>query len=163
VMSCPSTLRFNIYTNRCDYTDTEPLPACLASPCKNNGTCTDLPNYEFKCTCPKGVEGDLCESTANPCSGNPCGPTGICKTFGFLSDNIQHYCLCDNTLTYGLDCATNRYTNPCLNDMHDDYYPVEFSSSVFVHCEDHVINFKACNPPLVWSQEIHGCDRPDGN
>jgi hypothetical protein len=160
VLSCPQGLRFSTYKNRCEYTDSEPAPACLSNPCQNNGACTNLANYKFRCECEDGFTGPRCESAQTACSGNPCGPRGVCHTFGFATASAQYYCLCDNSRSFSLSTCGDRSAvqNPCLNTMTETFFPVATNADLFVHCYDSTIHLKACAPSLVWSPSILACD-----
>ena len=50
---------------------------CLTYPCKNDGSCSDLGNFNFQCTCKEGFTGALCEEVIDFCLPVPCG-TGRC-------------------------------------------------------------------------------------
>lgn len=55
--------------------------------CQNGGLCKNLPSHEsselvgFKCECPKGFTGYLCE-VIDRCQLNPCQNGGKCQNFG---------------------------------------------------------------------------------
>uniref|UniRef100_A0A3Q2VZY8 Delta-like protein n=1 Tax=Haplochromis burtoni TaxID=8153 RepID=A0A3Q2VZY8_HAPBU len=72
----------------------ENINDCASSPCKNGGTCIDEIN-SFKCFCPDGWEGSLCDEwiflsvDVNECSRNPCQNGGQCVDL--LND---FYCNC---------------------------------------------------------------------
>uniref|UniRef100_A0AAX7VFF1 Delta-like protein n=1 Tax=Astatotilapia calliptera TaxID=8154 RepID=A0AAX7VFF1_ASTCA len=76
----------------------ENINDCASSPCKNGGTCIDEIN-SFKCFCPDGWEGSLCDvgecllsdsfPDVNECSRNPCQNGGQCVDL--LND---FYCNC---------------------------------------------------------------------
>ncbi|CAJ1370768.1 unnamed protein product [Effrenium voratum] len=38
--------------------------ACSHSPCQNEGTCSDLPGFDYECSCPAGFFGKDCSSTS---------------------------------------------------------------------------------------------------
>ena len=51
---------------------------CASSPCRNGGTCTSLPQGNFKCSCPKGYKGATCSEDVEECQSNPCRHGGTC-------------------------------------------------------------------------------------
>ena len=84
---------------------------CDENPCLNGGTCNLQPDG-FRCSCPAGYEGQLCETDVNDCEPNPC------KNGGFCTDRVANYqCECAAGYT-GVDCSTNVddcESNPCQN------------------------------------------------
>ena len=57
---------------------------CESSPCKHGGTCVDLVEG-FRCNCPHGWEGNVCqlgECSAAPPSPSPSAGTVSCLTAG---------------------------------------------------------------------------------
>ncbi|XP_062311464.1 protein jagged-1-like, partial [Osmerus eperlanus] len=55
----------------------ENINDCVASPCKNGGTCIDGIS-SFQCFCPDGWEGPLCDLDVNDCVRNTCKNGGRC-------------------------------------------------------------------------------------
>ncbi|KAF7464630.1 hypothetical protein GHT09_006343 [Marmota monax] len=41
--------------------------ACTSTPCSNNGTCVDLDNGRYECSCPPGFSGKDCQEKDGPC------------------------------------------------------------------------------------------------
>lgn len=161
-MSCPASLVFNRYLNRCDRTENEPPKACLSSPCKNDGKCVDTDSYTFECQCQEGFSGLTCEKGVDPCASNPCSPRGVCNSlevYKFLS--IKYYCLCDGGNSYGLSCDSNSFPNPCNRYHSEAYFSSKLSNSLFIHCESNIMNIKTCHQPLVWSQKLLTCISAD--
>ena len=158
-MSCPATLVFNRYLNRCDRMDSEPPAPCLSNPCKNDGKCIDKGSYSFRCKCSRGFSGERCEKGSDPCLSNPCSPNGACLSLDvFKLSSSRYYCLCDGGHTYGLNCAHgSSFPNPCLKYHTESYYASELSPSLFIHCEGDIMNIKSCLEPLVWSQSVLTC------
>ncbi|XP_046903899.1 protein jagged-2-like [Hypomesus transpacificus] len=66
----------------------ENINDCVASPCKNGGTCIDGIS-SFQCFCPDGWEGPLCDLDVNDCVRNTCKNGGRCVDL--LND---FYCQC---------------------------------------------------------------------
>uniref|UniRef100_A0A915MCX2 Uncharacterized protein n=1 Tax=Meloidogyne javanica TaxID=6303 RepID=A0A915MCX2_MELJA len=93
---------------------------CLDLPCQNGGSCIDyssntIHNNLFKCICPEGWTGPLCELPWGYCSENPCQNGGSCVT-----DNLNekgYVCFCKPGWS-GVNCEdkiNNCLINPCLN------------------------------------------------
>jgi len=61
---------------------------CATRPCQNGGTCHDLIN-SFRCSCPPGTKGLLCEIDDDDCVSGPCVNGGTCV------DRVGRYeCVC---------------------------------------------------------------------
>ncbi|KAK2104900.1 Protein jagged-2 [Saguinus oedipus] len=63
---------------------------CLGQPCRNGGTCIDEVDA-FRCFCPSGWEGELCDTNPNDCLPDPCHSRGHC--YDLVND---FYCACDD-------------------------------------------------------------------
>ncbi|XP_035215869.1 fibropellin-3-like [Stegodyphus dumicola] len=83
---------------------------CTVNPCKNGGTCVDIPN-SYKCSCPAEYTGAICErKLPDPCSSEPCQNDGECN----VEMGIYH-CTC-KTGYFGKNCEMNPCSsNPCQN------------------------------------------------
>lgn len=58
------------------YTSMNP---CDSSPCGYQGTCYQVGDYDYYCSCPDGNNGYSCGGQSyNPCDSNPCGYQGSC-------------------------------------------------------------------------------------
>ena len=68
---------------------------CVASPCKNNGTCVDQVDG-YICLCDDGYEGDNCDDNTDDCAETPCLNGGTCN---------------DEVNGYDCDCAPG-YAGP---------------------------------------------------
>lgn len=95
---------------------------CAVNRCMNGGSCVDKVNG-FKCICPAGFSGDLCETDINDCLDNPCLNSGSCM------DLVNSFkCVCVPGFVGSL-CQTNVddcLTKPCANggqcsDLINDY------------------------------------------
>jgi len=156
IMSCPKSLVFSPKTTHCENSLREPL-GCLASPCRNNGICVDLPFLQFRCDCQEGFSGRLCQKQ-DTCSKASCGLNGECIQLANGSP-INHFCMCDSGLTYGLACGPLVEPNPCLsNDADLHSFPSTHNPSIFVQCEGHIPHIKFCSHPLVYSHVKQECD-----
>lgn len=77
---------------------------CESLPCLNNGRCvTSTSTNTYRCECPMGFNGTLCE--IDPCASNPCLNNGTC-----VHSQDGYQCTCPLN-TRGARC---QYTNPCL-------------------------------------------------
>ena len=96
---------------------------CAVNRCQNGGSCVDKVNG-FKCICPVGFTGPLCQTDIDDCqSDNPCLNGGSC------ADLVNSFrCICVPGFTGSL-CQTNVddcLTKPCANggtchDLVNDY------------------------------------------
>uniref|UniRef100_A0A8C0QVE3 Slit homolog 3 protein n=1 Tax=Canis lupus dingo TaxID=286419 RepID=A0A8C0QVE3_CANLU len=78
--------------------------ACLSSPCKNNGTCSQDPVELYRCTCPYGYKGKDCTVPINTCIQNPCQHGGTCH----LSESHKDGFSCSCPLGFeGQQCEIN--------------------------------------------------------
>jgi hypothetical protein len=60
--------------------------------CQNNSTCVEDRVNSFKCLCPPGLTGILCETIINPCRSTPCFNGGTCEEIYQL--NVEYKCIC---------------------------------------------------------------------
>nr|XP_020019957.1 slit homolog 3 protein [Castor canadensis] len=106
--------------------------ACLSSPCKNNGTCTQDPVDPYRCTCPYGYKGKDCAMPINTCIQNPCQHGGTCH----LSESHKDGFSCSCPLGFeGQRCEVNP------DDCEDN--DCENNST----CVDGVNNYACVCPP----------------
>lgn len=66
--------------------------ACLSSPCKNNGTCSQDPVEQYRCTCPYSYKGKDCTVPINTCVQNPCQHGGTCHLSESHRDGFSCSC-----------------------------------------------------------------------
>uniref|UniRef100_A0A8C9Q5F9 Slit homolog 3 protein n=1 Tax=Spermophilus dauricus TaxID=99837 RepID=A0A8C9Q5F9_SPEDA len=66
--------------------------ACLSSPCKNNGTCSQDPVEQYHCTCPYSYKGKDCTVPINTCIQNPCQNGGTCHLSESHKDGFSCSC-----------------------------------------------------------------------
>lgn len=66
--------------------------ACLSSPCKNNGTCSQDPVEQYRCTCPYSYKGKDCTIPINTCVQNPCQHGGTCHLSESHRDGFSCSC-----------------------------------------------------------------------
>ncbi|EGV96301.1 Slit-like 3 protein [Cricetulus griseus] len=106
--------------------------ACLSSPCKNNGTCSQDPVEQYRCTCPYSYKGKDCTMPINTCIQNPCQHGGTCH----LSENHKDGFSCSCPLGFeGQRCEINPddcEDNDCENNA---------------TCVDGVNNYACVCPP----------------
>uniref|UniRef100_A0A8C0QUZ4 Slit guidance ligand 3 n=1 Tax=Canis lupus dingo TaxID=286419 RepID=A0A8C0QUZ4_CANLU len=118
--------------------------ACLSSPCKNNGTCSQDPVELYRCTCPYGYKGKDCTVPINTCIQNPCQHGGTCH----LSESHKDGFSCSCPLGFeGQQCEINPddcEDNDCENnatcvDGINNYVcvcPPNYTGKVPWHLED---------------------------
>uniref|UniRef100_A0A8C9T1I3 Neurogenic locus notch homolog protein 1 n=1 Tax=Scleropages formosus TaxID=113540 RepID=A0A8C9T1I3_SCLFO len=119
---------------------------CMSSPCRNGGTCELISLKEYKCRCPPGWSGKLCQQ-ADPCAANPCANGGQCTPLE------SHYiCTCTPFFTGQTckqdvnECALS--PSPCKNggvcvNQFGSYHcscPQEYTGA---HCE---VPYMPCSP-----------------
>ncbi|XP_057397357.1 slit homolog 3 protein isoform X3 [Balaenoptera acutorostrata] len=66
--------------------------ACLSSPCRNNGTCSQDPVEQYRCACPYGYKGKDCTMPINTCLQNPCLHGGTCHLSESHNDGFSCSC-----------------------------------------------------------------------
>ncbi|XP_078577504.1 uncharacterized protein LOC144862672 isoform X7 [Branchiostoma floridae x Branchiostoma japonicum] len=85
---------------------------CKNAECQNDATC-EPDGESFKCICPKGYAGTMCETNVDDCAANPCQNDGTCQ------DGVDGYtCICPKGFAGNL-CETNVddcADNPCQNE-----------------------------------------------
>ncbi|KAJ7370855.1 biological adhesion [Desmophyllum pertusum] len=89
---------------------------CSMNPCSNGGTCLNLPEGNYTCSCKPGWTGKHCEVSGSPCvlSPLPCHNNGNCT----VKDDGSPQCECASgwngtNCEYDIDECVQ---NPCLND-----------------------------------------------
>eukprot|EP00058_Branchiostoma_floridae_P027354 XP_002612845.1 hypothetical protein BRAFLDRAFT_118409 [Branchiostoma floridae] len=85
---------------------------CKNAECQNDATC-EPDGESFKCICPKGYAGTMCETNVDDCAANPCQNDGTCQ------DGVDGFtCICPKGFAGNL-CETNVddcAANPCQNE-----------------------------------------------
>uniref|UniRef100_A0A8B9IB86 Sushi, nidogen and EGF like domains 1 n=1 Tax=Anser brachyrhynchus TaxID=132585 RepID=A0A8B9IB86_9AVES len=79
---------------------------CQSEPCKNGGTCRDLPG-SFVCFCPEGFVGIQCEEEVDACESGPCQNGGECEGY-----RGSYLCVCPEGF-FGYHCETA--SDPCFS------------------------------------------------
>jgi len=154
VMDCPQHLVYNPHLQRCDLHLEEPQ-MCASNPCQNNGKCVEL-GSAFRCECPVGFAGQVCERQ-DSCTARPCGGDGFCLPMQQGSP-VGHVCICNGGRTFGQTCAQAE-SNPCLTPgANMRMFPTSLGAQVFAHCEGARPHFKFCQAPLVFSPSKQSCD-----
>lgn len=87
----------------------EDIDECLSSPCINGGSCINLAN-SFRCQCPNGFNGTICETPIDYCAvNNRCQNGGTCRN---LPESASIACDCPEGFT-GVYCQDD--VNECAN------------------------------------------------
>ena len=94
---------------------------CLTNPCLNNGTCVEVEQSSFICTCKVGFTGNKCEIELKSCDSMPCFNSGTC----YSQSGNNYTCSCPIGIT-GRNCETridhcsNFICNngACINDRY---------------------------------------------
>ncbi|KAM7540909.1 hypothetical protein Aperf_G00000025061 [Anoplocephala perfoliata] len=123
---------------------------CGQNLCMNGGTCQDLDGLGFRCDCPRGFEGSVCQ-LRSPCIDSQCVHAHKCTQLATASHGgIKHECLCLPGWTGELcdqnidDCVDKCLNGGTCHDLIGDYYctcPEGFSGR---NCE---INNKCSSNP----------------
>nr|XP_012611141.1 sushi, nidogen and EGF-like domain-containing protein 1 isoform X4 [Microcebus murinus]XP_020143668.1 sushi, nidogen and EGF-like domain-containing protein 1 isoform X4 [Microcebus murinus] len=79
---------------------------CQAQPCRNGGSCRDLPGA-YVCQCPAGFVGTHCETEVDACDSSPCRHGGRCENGGGA-----YLCVCPEGF-FGYHCET--VSDPCFS------------------------------------------------
>uniref|UniRef100_A0A7M4ES01 Sushi, nidogen and EGF like domains 1 n=1 Tax=Crocodylus porosus TaxID=8502 RepID=A0A7M4ES01_CROPO len=82
------------------------IDECQSDPCKNGGTCRDLPG-SFACLCPDGFMGIHCEAEVDACESSPCQNGGDCENY-----SGSYLCVCPEGF-FGYHCETA--SDPCFS------------------------------------------------
>ncbi|XP_048720780.1 sushi, nidogen and EGF-like domain-containing protein 1 isoform X2 [Caretta caretta] len=88
-----------------DPPECDEIDECQSDPCKNGGTCKDLPG-SFACQCPDGFMGIQCETEVDACESAPCRNGGDCENYGG-----SYLCVCPEGF-FGYHCETA--SDPCF-------------------------------------------------
>ncbi|KAL2083221.1 hypothetical protein ACEWY4_020994 [Coilia grayii] len=107
---------------------------CESSPCRHNGTCTDLVG-SYRCTCPPGFSGMHCEVDVDVCAfpNATCPPKTVCLD---LSDGFRYTCrkpcpqhiqpcanegrcILNNATSYSCVCPAGWTGHNCLVNIND--------------------------------------------
>ncbi|KAM9127885.1 sushi, nidogen and EGF-like domain-containing protein 1 isoform 3-T3 [Pangshura tecta] len=88
-----------------DPPECDEIDECQSDPCKNGGTCKDLPG-SFACHCPNGFVGIQCETEVDACVSAPCRNGGDCENYGG-----SYLCVCPEGF-FGYHCETA--SDPCF-------------------------------------------------
>ncbi|KAK3095563.1 hypothetical protein FSP39_016119 [Pinctada imbricata] len=83
-------------------THTAGVDECLQRPCQNGGSCADL-KKGFRCDCPVGFNGDLCQNDINECA-----QFNICQHGATCVNTLGSYlCMCPSSWT-GTNCEMGK-------------------------------------------------------
>ncbi|KAJ8282136.1 hypothetical protein COCON_G00046550 [Conger conger] len=100
---------------------------CASHPCQNGGTCEEISNGEFRCSCTLQYFGSRCEQANNPCSSQPCAHGGTCqpKAQGYI-------CSCPDHAT-GNRCQES--INACSSNPCPSGYDCKMNEKGLMHCD----------------------------
>ncbi|XP_021564355.1 protein delta homolog 1 [Carlito syrichta] len=92
--------------------------ACTSTPCANNGTCVNLDDGHYECSCAPGYSGKDCHKKDGPCviNGSPCQHGGTCVDDEGRASHAS--CLCPPGFSGNFcEIVANSCTpNPCENE-----------------------------------------------
>jgi len=124
---------------------------CKTFPCKNDGVCEDLGDFNFKCTCAPGYTGALCEDLIDLCLESPCG-AGRCVAYPG-----GYNCLCANKIV-DKSCEMT-LMNPCREVS--EHHPHSMTSEKYLSCGlDGLAFVKSCAPSTTWDNRQQACIAP---
>uniref|UniRef100_A0A8W7PTQ5 Protein slit n=1 Tax=Anopheles coluzzii TaxID=1518534 RepID=A0A8W7PTQ5_ANOCL len=127
--------------------------ACYTFPCKNEATCSALPERQYECKCKPGYHGTHCEFMIDACYGNPCRNNGTCTVLeegrfschclqGYtgsrcevnIDDCVGHKCQNNGTCVDGV----NSYSCSCAASFTGEYCEskIEFCGKDFNPCQN---------------------------
>nr|XP_020044073.1 protein delta homolog 1 isoform X4 [Castor canadensis] len=93
------------------------VQACTSTPCANNGTCMNLSDGDYECSCIPGYSGKDCQKKDGPCviNGSPCQHGGTCVDDEGQASHAS--CLCPPGFSGNFcEIVANSCTpNPCEN------------------------------------------------
>ncbi|KAF6351119.1 delta like non-canonical Notch ligand 1 [Rhinolophus ferrumequinum] len=93
------------------------IRACTSTRCANNGTCVNLDNGHYECSCIPGFSGKDCQKKDGPCviNGSPCQHGGTCVDDEGRASHAS--CLCPPGFSGNFcEIVANSCTpNPCEN------------------------------------------------
>ncbi|XP_059152294.1 sushi, von Willebrand factor type A, EGF and pentraxin domain-containing protein 1-like isoform X2 [Physella acuta] len=137
-----------------------PIDPCSSSPCAGGATCLQMEDM-FKCVCPDGLNGPLCQynSTASfDLKFNGQSPAGLYAVFPEIyMRGVPNFTLCgwfrpDTLATYSTLVA---FTSSLKNGTEDSPYLVTFSlrhtDKLIVSIFDVTMETDATLPPYVWT------------
>ena len=124
---------------------------CAVSRCRNNAVCIEDQINSFKCLCPRGFTGALCDTAIDLCMSSPCMNNATCTAV-----NSTFRCTCPPGF-YGYRCEFERNecaSQPCLNggvciDQINSYSckcPIEFTgpNCATISCVNYCFNGGNC-------------------
>jgi dystroglycan 1 len=96
-------------------------PVCQGRPCRNGGTCLPATtDTGYRCICPRGYSGDMCELVGERCSPRACSNGGRCYD---RPDGAGYFCTCPIGLS-GEHCEYGALINvPNFNTSSYIAYP----------------------------------------
>lgn len=144
----------------------EEIDHCSSSPCKNNGTCTNL-GSGYSCACPNNTRGESCQH-ADPCLSSPCRNGGNCSWP--LNGTTEYECDCvlrlengfsgENCTSceppYGDYCSGNSTCTPLSNASHCGSCLADACSEPGYYCNIHSTPFECTPYPCTTLDPCHG-------
>ncbi|CAF1445127.1 unnamed protein product [Adineta ricciae] len=158
--SCPRGLYYNNDTRRCERKSDPVRNPCASHPCLNGGQCIPTDTISYRCQCPFGLGGDVCELDVYACETlKPCGKTSDSRCQSFRLDAaLKYVCICNQNTLYGLNCQ-EVHDNPCqgVNGTH----LLTFSEKGFAMCDGENTWVESCPGGTIWDQLNVACVWPD--
>jgi len=153
---CPKGLLYHPEQRRCER-KLGPLESpCASSPCLNNGQCIPTDTHSYKCECPTGFDGKICELDATVChTQQPCGSSfgTRCQSFRWGA-GLTHMCIFEDGLAYGFT-AGHVHPSPCKGI--EGTFPLAFSDKGFIMCDGERMHIESCPGGTVWDDLNKAC------
>jgi hypothetical protein len=153
---CPQGLLYHPEQRRCER-KLGPLESpCASSPCLNNGQCIPTDTHSYKCECPTGFDGKICELDATVChTQQPCGSSfeSRCQSFRWGA-GLTHMCIFQGGRGYGFS-AGQVHPSPCKGI--EGTFPLAFSDKGFIMCDGEQMFVESCPGGTVWDDLNKAC------
>ncbi|CAF4322759.1 unnamed protein product, partial [Adineta steineri] len=153
---CPKGLLYHPEQRRCERKLGSLESPCVSSPCLNNGQCIPTDTHSYKCECPTGFDGKICELDATVChTQQPCGSSfeTKCQSFRFGA-GLTHMCIFEGGRTYGFS-AGQVHQSPCRGI--DGTFPLAHSDKGFIMCDGQSMFVESCPGGTVWDDLNKAC------
>jgi hypothetical protein len=125
---------------------------CKTFPCRNDGVCEDMGDFQFRCECKEGFTGPMCEVEIDFCLESPCG-AGRC-----VSHKGGFNCVCQNNIVDS--SCTAVVENPCTAT--GEYWSHSLSASRYFSCGLGGFAFvRDCPAGEFWQQSVMTCMAPE--
>jgi hypothetical protein len=157
---CPKGLHYHPESRRCERKLGPLENVCNSQPCLNGGKCVQTDVSSWRCECPAGFDGTICELDARVCqTQQPCGqtPGTRCQSFRFGAA-LSYICIHQDGLAYGLN-AQQVHPSPC-RDV-DEPQSLANTDKGFIMCDGERMSVESCPGGTIWDNLNKACVWPD--